>query len=250
MDRARLRQKVLLDLLSAPWTLLPAVGGLSLLLLAGAGSRGAEYLILGGIGGLLAGVGSLLTRWILRGDAITKKAFEALQAEGFRKEEDALNELGRRLQRDDDPRTEEHLRELRALYTRFRSNAGWSTQLGQRSALAIAGQVESLFKGCLQSLERSLEFWDTAQKMATREARATVLDARERLLGEIRMSIQQLARTIDEVQALAVKRKEEQDLARIRRELDESLVVARRVEERMQALDAELGGAVTRAERE
>jgi hypothetical protein len=251
MDRSRLRKKVLLDLVSSPWALFPGVGGLTMMLLAGAVNQGAPYLAFAGVASVLAGIGSLATRWIYRAEDVTKKAFEELQAEALKQEESDLDALDRRLrQEDDDPRTERHLAQLRRLYSGFRNDSSWATRMKQGAAVEIAQNVESLFRGCVQSLERSLELWHTAQKMATKDARAKVLEVRERLLEEIEQSIQQLARTIDEVQALAVKAKEQQDLAQIRRELNESLAVARRVEERMQALEAELGGPVTRSERE
>jgi hypothetical protein len=251
MDRSRLRKKVLLDLVSWPWALFPGVGGLTLMLLAGAANQAAPYVAFAGLASLLAGIGSLATRWIYRAEDVTKKAFEELQAEALKKEERDLDALDRRLrQEDDDPRTERHLAQLRRLYTGFRNDSTWATRMKQGAAVEIAQKVESLFRGCVHSLERSLELWQTAHKMATKDARAKVLEVREHLLEEIEQSIQQLARTIDEVQALAVKAKEQQDLAQIRQELNESLAVARRVEERMQALEAELGGPVTRSERE
>jgi hypothetical protein len=60
----------------------------------------------------------------------------------------------------------------------------------------------------------------------------------------------QLAKTIDGVRLLAVQKEHDQDLSRIRRELDESLDVARRVEERMQSLEVELGPSAVESNRE
>ncbi len=249
MDRSGLRKKVLINLVSAPWTLIPTVGGLSMMMLSGMIGHGTEYWLLGGIAGVLAGIGSLATRWIWNADAITKESFEALQAEARQHEEENLNALQGRLQKDHDPRTEELLTSLRSLYKQFREGGGWSAKMDRRTIAEIGPRVETLFRGCVRSLERSLEFWETAQKMATKDARRTILNAREHLLDEIGQSIQQLAKTIDEMQAHAVQGTD-QDLGQIRRELDESLAVARRVEERMSALDAELGHTPARAERE
>jgi hypothetical protein len=47
-----------------------------------------------------------------------------------------------------------------------------------------------------------------------------------------------------------VQKEHDQDLSRIRRELDESLDVARRVEERMQSLEVELGPSAVESNRE
>jgi methyl-accepting chemotaxis protein len=91
---------------------------------------------------------------------------------------------------------------------------------------------------------------ETAARMKTAEGRKTTLASRERMIDEIRASVEQLAHTIDGVQALAAEKRPDQDLAQIRRELDESLEVARRVEERMQSLEAELGKPAVETSRE
>jgi hypothetical protein len=86
--------------------------------------------------------------------------------------------------------------------------------------------------------------------MRTKEARDAALGQRERLVEEIRQSVVQLARTIDGVRSLTVQKEHEHDLSRIRQELDESLDVARRVEERMQSLEVELGGSAVESNHE
>lgn len=241
MDRSRYRRKVLLELFASPWTLLPGVLGASSLLLGWALDGGASWWVLGGVAGLLTGIGAAATRWIFFADRIMRGAFDSLQQETFRKQEQALDDLDRRLEGDNDPRPEQSLRELRAMYRGFRDDAAWTGRLGERSAFEIAGKVEKLFQACIMSLERSQDLWDAAARMKTEGARRSVLAGRERLLDEIRESVAQVAHTIDGVQSLAVGQAADQNLAQIRRELDESLEVARRVEERMQTLEAELG---------
>ncbi len=77
--------------------------------------------------------------------------------------------------------------------------------------------------------------------MTTKDGRNSTLDARERLLEEVAQSIRQMAQTIDGVLAMGLQEQSAADLARIRQELDESLNVARRVEERMHSIEQELG---------
>lgn len=244
MDRSRYRRKVLLDLFASPWTLLPGVLGASSLLAGWAFDGGASWWLLGGIAGILAGAGAAATRWVFSADRIMHEAFDSLQEETRRQQEQKLDALDRRLLGDNDPRPEQFLRELRAMYRGFRDDAAWTGRLGERSAFEIAGKVEKLFQACIISLERSQDLWDTAARMKTEAARRNVLAGRERLLEEIRESVQQVAHTIDGVQSLALEQPSDQNLAQIRRELDESLAVARRVEERMQTLEAELGRTI------
>jgi len=241
MDRSRFRKRVLIDLLSAPLTLIPAALGGSLLVISWALERGSGWMALLGIAGLLAGAGTLFTRWIFHSDEIARAAFADLQDEMLDQRRRKLDQLDKQLQKDEDPRTEQFLRNLRKLYNGFRADSRWSENLSARNALEIVNQVEKLFKACIMSLERSLVLWETAGKMATAEGRRNVMQARDQLLGEIQASIDQLARTIDDVQALSVLKQEDHNLAHIREELNASLEVARRVEERMDSLEAELG---------
>jgi methyl-accepting chemotaxis protein len=241
MDPGQLKRRVLLDLLAHPLTFGPALAGLSALLVAWGGDMGAGMLTFLGLSGVLASVGSFTTHWLLRSDELTRRAYESLEKEAAAEKEARLDALQRRLSADKDARDEKLLGELRQIYCRFREDTTWVTRLGQRSAVEITSKVEKLFQGCIQSLERSLDLAQAAGKMATKEGRRTALDAREKLLEEVAASIQQMAHTIDGVHALGLDQKAGDDLARIRQELDESLNVARRVEERMQSIEQELG---------
>jgi hypothetical protein len=249
MDRKKLRNKVFLDLLSSPWTLGPTVLGATSLLASWATEMGPGWLTLAGIGGVLAGVGSLATQWIFRSDEIIRRAYEDLEAQEMAAHENRLDDLHNRLRKDKDPRDEDSLRELRMLYRSFKQDNQWRGRLSPQSSVEIASMVEKLYKGCIMSLERSADLVEAARKMNRSKAKTGVLEAREKLLTEVFESVEQLAKTIEHVKTL---RSDDgaSDLARIRRELDESLEVARRVEERMQSMEEELSGGERPALRE
>jgi hypothetical protein len=240
MDRKEFRNKVLRKLLYSGAVLIPGLLGLGLLCAALLTGQATGVLGFAGVCGVLTGIGALATRWITKFDRITREAIEDLQRQASREEERMLDALDRKLQEDEDPRTEESLRELREIYASFKQDSGWSRDMRSKTAMEIASKVETLFQGCLESLRGSLELWEAASKMRTRESRKAILERREALVGEIRESIRQLAKTVDGVRALSLHSGETQDLARVRRELDESLEVARRVEERMRSFDSDL----------
>lgn len=244
MNPGELKKRVLLKLLTHPLTFGPALAGLSTLVIAWGGEMTGGWLAFVGISGLLASAGSLVTHWLLRSDDLTRSAFESLQADAAAEREKNLDDLDDRLRQDKDPRDEKLLRQLRAIYQRFRDNTGWTTRIGQQSAVEITNKVEKLFSGCIITLQRSLDLAQAAGKMTTKDGRRTTLDARERLLEEVDRSLQQMAQTIDGVLAMGLEEQSTADLARIRQELDESLNVARRVEERMQTMEKELGDQV------
>jgi hypothetical protein len=241
VDRAKLRRKVFLDLLSAPSTVIPAVAGASALLVSWAADFGGGWLAFLGVAGLLAGAGSLATRLIYGVEQATQRAYREIEAQEVAQRENKLEQLYKRLKQDNDPRDETSLKELCVLYQQFKQDAGWAQRVGERSALEITNRVEKLYQGCIISLERSLELSEAAKKMSTSAGRRSLLDSREGLLEEVRQSVQQLAKTIDGVKALQVDQNSATNLAQIRQELDESLEVARRVEQRMQSLESELG---------
>ncbi len=218
--------------------------------MAWAVGQGTALLSFLGLGGLLAGLGVLATRWILRRDEIHQAAFKELQEEAFRRQAEDLDDLDRRLQQDDDPRTETTLRELREIYGEFKSDASWAEGLKTRVSFEIVSRVERLFEECVKSLGRSLELWEAAQKMRTPELKKDLLESRSALLGEISRSLEQMRKTVDSVRALRLDKTDASSHARIREELDASLEVARRVEERMRSLEHELGDTLARSERE
>ena len=219
-------------------------------MVAWAFGQGAVLLAFLGVGGLLAGLGAMVTRWILKGDEIHKEAFEELQKEAFQKQAEVLDDLDRRLQRDDDPRTERTLRELRDLYEEFKKDMRWAAGLDTRATFEIVSKVERLFKECVKSLRRSVELWQTSEKMRTLAVKKTVLESRGELLEEIWHSLEQLKKTVDGVHLLHLQKSDKTRHAEMRQELDASLEVARRVEERMRDLESNIGDSLTRMEKE
>ncbi len=246
MDQLQLRNRVFRKAATSPWTSVPAViGGVAL----GVGAVAASPVtIFAGLVGVLTAVGSWATQLLVRTDRLTQQTFQEMQAEDARQRERELDNLYRRLRKDDDSHTQRSLRQLRELYERFRENNQWSTAVDRRSAVEIAATIEKLFSACIASLERSLEMWEAAKKMATESARARLLAQRQGLLKEIAASIDQFAVTVDEVQSLAITKRGSDDLARFREELDQSLDVARRVEQRMHDLESELSGPLGQRE--
>ncbi len=244
MDQTELRNRVFRKAATSPWTSVPGVlGGAAI----GVGAVAASPVtIFAGVVGLLVAAGSWATQLLVGTDRLTQKAFQEMQAEEARARDRQLDELYRRLRKDDDSHTQRSLRRLRELYERFRANSQWTAAFDRRAAVEIADTIEKLFTACIASLDRSLEMWEAARQMATQAARDKLLEQRRRLLGEVAASIDQFAVTVDEVQSLAVSKRGSDELARFREELDQSLAVARRVEQRMLDLESELEGPLRR----
>jgi hypothetical protein len=241
LNKERLRKKVLLGYLSSLDTIVPALFGVTILLgslFFGIKSAVAVFMALTSM--LWAG-GMFLTRLILGSKKIEQTAIEEMQKEVRESREAALDDLERRLTGDGDPRTERLLKDLRVLMEVFRQGRSWSTQMNARSSIDILMKVDDLFKGCERSLEKSLELWNTAQRVSTESARKPILERREAMIEDIGMSLEHLSQVLTEIQGYgSTGEDKESELARIRKEMDQCLEVADRVEERMRRWEGEV----------
>ena len=225
------KKKVLLELFVSPWTVLPLAGGLSAWMLSWA-TGGSTTLNLAGLAGVLGGFGMLATRLIFGIEEITHKAYAFLYDQQRRQREAALDALDAKLSSDNDQRSEHCLRELRHLYQIVQDQVQEGSISG--SAHHILEKVEQLFQACVRQLERSYELWRAAEKLTGR-ARQTMLRERDEIVQEVSESIQQLAASVEQLNSFKF-RQDEAELAKLREELDVSMRVARRAEQRMASL--------------
>ena len=186
------------------------------------------------------GVATLVWKLTVGSRQLTKRATSKLRSEANREHRAYLRQLQQKLRTDRDPRTGDMLRKLRDLYGRL-DEISADPQLQQPWQIEVVGQIRSLYQSSLTALERSFELWERAQDMATDETRQQLLDWRAGVLGEVGRSIEQLAKTADQVQASALKRElSEDDLVQMRQELEQGLTVARNVEQQIENLENEL----------
>ena len=193
---------------------------------------GNAMLNLGGLVGVLGGCGFLATRLIFGLERITENAFQYLNDQKRQVQEQALDSLAVRLRGDEDPRTQTYLRQLRELYANFQEDIRTGKVAG--AARTVQEQVEKLFQAAVKHLEHSYHLWITAGRLSG-DARLTLLDERERVVQEVQDTVEHLSRTIEQFHSFRVK-ESEVELARLREELDETMQVARRAEERLESL--------------
>lgn len=251
MDPAELRSRVWKRIIFYPPTvLLGVLAGAGALVTAGLALTGplSTPWPLVGFGSLctaLLAVGLFGTRALTQTERLTHQTMQTMAEEAARARQRKLDDLESRLAADHDPLDEALLRDLRMIYDRFRTDLADLTRPGgdavwRQQTIEVAGKCERLFNSCVTSLERSLELAAAAQRMNTREMQKQMLTARSRLLGEVQESVRQLAKIIDGVHALGLVRDDEREMARLRQDLNQSLEVARRVEERMRNIDTDL----------
>jgi DNA polymerase III epsilon subunit-like protein len=137
---------------------------------------------------------------------------------------------------DDDPRPETALRELRALVKAFEEADGRDWSLNAQTVFDVHSMVGQLFDQCVHSLQQTDRLWQTAQKLQTAAARRPILQQREKIIDEIEASIKQMSSALVSLQTMGSGPGTSAELSRLREELDQSLAVAKTVEERVKAL--------------
>lgn len=205
--------------------------------------RGIPRLYIMSLGALAFATLMAMQRWVTGGERLAEQAWRDLQGKVRKEHTRYLRELRRELRGDRDPRTSNMLKRLQRAYDRLLVSDRWRQDEPNEIFAEIRGQSHELYQSCLRLLERSLEIWKASRDMATESARQRLRDSREHLITEVQRSIENLEQTLDHIQTSQLQQGSqlEADAARLREELNEGLAVARRVEERMEQLDVDLG---------
>lgn len=191
---SELQKRILLDLFTAPVTIIPLTAGVSLLLLAVALGGGWGFF---GFCLCLLGLGSIASNFLLNRESLVKKSLENIEEEKRRERNRRLDELDAVLSSNREPRDQNALRNLRTLYDEFVDDV----KAGRVSAVgtgAMFEQVEQIFQGCVTRLERQHQIWLTSRKV-TGSLKDGLLKQRDDLLAEVEASIETLAGVINEV---------------------------------------------------
>ena len=222
------QQKVLRDLFGSKATVLPIAFGAAALAASWAANSGVGIMV--GVGSILAGVGITLTRWIMNLEQITQRAQQQLLRQEQEKHREDLRQLDASLVLDGDPRTESCLRQLREHYDAFQEKV----RSGDVSAgYEVTSRVERLFQACIDQLRRSHDLWEEAHEHRG-DAKQAILDEREEIVREVTATTEHIDRAVQHFRRLSARR-DDNELSDLRSELDESLRVARLVDERMAA---------------
>jgi hypothetical protein len=227
-----LRSRIASELLWAPSVVLPTVAGASAWLMSWA-AGGVTLLNLVGLGAVIVGVGWMATRVIFFADDVAAKIVQQDAEKIIQAEEAKLDGLQFRLRSDRDYRTKDYLtllRTCRSEFEEFAKQPGIAIQ-----SLEIVKQVRQLFWSATDQLEQSLKMHELAERLSG-EQRKNVLSQREQILEEIQISVEHMQSAVKHYQEL-MNKEQHSDLNTLRDELDASLRVAKRTEERMRELE-------------
>lgn len=228
------RKKVLWDLVLSPLTVLPVLAGVG----AGAWSwatGGPSWLTITAATSVAGGLSILGLRSIFSVDRLTKEAYRELHEEQRKRQEKQLDRLRSRLRGDEDPRTQTYLRDLRGLYESFVEDVEDGT-LARRAGIVL-DDVDNLFRAAVKHLEHSYDLWKTASRLSG-DSEENLMAEREQVIQEVKETIEHLSTAIEQFHAFRVD-ENETELEKLRDELDQTMQVARRAEQRVAALDDE-----------
>lgn len=236
-DARQIRKKVLLRLLGSPLVVGPFVAGMTALTAVWAlGWRGG-FALFAGLAGVLAAAGAFVTQLVLRGESVARRATEEVTREEAETAQRALDDLDRQLtEADNDPRPETALRDLRALLKAFEEAETAANAVHLSTVVELRSRVNQLFEQCVQSIAQTGKLWRTARQLHAPAARQPLLNQRENIIADVQATVKQLSDTLVGVQSLGTGEGSSRELNRLREELDQSLVMAKTVEERVESL--------------
>ena len=234
LDERTLKRKVLFRILGSPLTVLPFMIGITTMAAGWAFGWQGGFGWFAGIAGTLGALGSFTTRFLLQGNQIAAQVASQMTLEEKRAKERALDDLDRRLTvSDNDPRPEAALRDLRQLLQVFEQARPNEERINITSLFDIQSTVGQMFDQCVRSLTQTEKLWNTASKITSTQARQPILDQREQIIADVQESLKHLSDTLVQLQSLGTGDQSTAGLKRIRQDLDHSLAIAKKVDERM-----------------
>ncbi len=226
------KRKVISELFFAPSVVLPIVGGISAGLLSWA-VGGSASLTMAAAAGLLGGLGWMMTRIIFKVESITEDAMRFVQEQAIKAENEQLDRLMQKLSTDKDERTQDYLILLRSLRDDFQMH---TNQPGvQFRSARVREQVSAIFNAAVEQLGNSYKLWELSENLGG-DTRRKVLANREQILKEVSATIDRLQVAVTQIKEM-IRQDEKTDLASMREELEATMRIARRTEEKMREIE-------------
>jgi len=234
MNESQINRKVFLRLLGHPVVIAPFVLGVTACTAFWALSWPGAVSWFACAAGALGSFGTYVTRLVMDNGKTARAVLAEEELGEQRAGESALDALDKRLvEADNDPRPETALRDMRALMRAFDDFIGKADSPNAPAVIEVRSRVRQLFDYSIRSLERTLQLGDTAKLLNMPTARKPLLAQREKIIEDIEACAKQFGDTLATLQRLDSGNHSGSDLSRLRDDLDQSLQIAGRVEERL-----------------
>jgi hypothetical protein len=143
-----------------------------------------------------------------------------------------LDDLLKKLRMDRDHRPQSYLNLLRVIRRDFETQAAKPGY--ELRSMELVARIRQLVGTCVQRLDRSHQLFELSERLGGQE-REAILKERELILEEIKASVDQLQGVVRNFSSLSEKQ-EQAELSEVQNELEASLRVAKRTEERLREL--------------
>lgn len=182
--------------------------------------------------GLLA-LGSVAVQLASGVEGLEKQASDDLAKIQLAREEARLSELQTRLRADRDHRTKDCLGLARQARADFQ--AALNKTESRFAMLQFGKQFDQLFWATIEQLEHSLKLYEQADRMVD-AGREKILQERETLVGELAVAADRLRQVADKIRIKSTTDRDA-DIGILTKELDDSLEIAKRVDQRLKELE-------------
>jgi len=247
MDNSSFRKKYMLGLLSSASVLWTVVGGITGFL-AGVVFSSALLKFLG-VAGFVIGVGNFLTRLLKGDEQIARKAQQEVEQESNLMRDGILARLEEDLACDDDPRTQQALRDLRVLSDAFKKSSSWHRKIDAETIATLQTKVKEIFGECVKSLETSLEIYTTLDQGVSERVKTAMQRRRTQIITKVINTIDNLAETLAGFQELSLSEDPGARLTELGEELSNQLEAAKEQDQQGRQ-DAEMQRAARKRARE
>jgi hypothetical protein len=240
MSETRISRYMLLAPFRSKSFWIPVLAGVGLMALS---SSGVGFVI--GAAAVSAGVLSAVWKLTMGRNRLEREVARQIRQAAHREHRSELRELQTRFRQARDVQTGKMVRRLRDVHRRMVDIGLFSDSSGNRSTDEVREQAAQLYRSCFESLEQALNLFQKAQQIATEDLKRQLLDGRDKVLAEVRASIDSLGRSLDQIQFSSVDAElPQRELSYLRQELDQGIEVARNTEQRIQELDREVQQAL------
>lgn len=242
MFKDNVTKKIFFAILTSPFVILPFVLGATSAMFSWAiGGKAALFF---GLCGMMGSFGIFFTKLFLSGDNIAKDIMDAAEKKAKEEREKDLDNLAVILPNDRDERDDDLLVDLREIYKRFEEEKEGNDEGSSLSLrLEIGSKIDALFKESIKSLKTSHELLKQAKSTRQKSLKAELLGRRDEILDEIEGAVKKISDS-----TLLFKKKieagslvsETDKLRSLSDELDDSITIAKRVEERLRSNSEEI----------
>ena len=220
--KRRLTGQILFELLVTPFTVIPTALGVGFGLL----SFIIPPLSLFAFIGIGCGFAAMVANVAMNSGDVSKRAAKRLEQDDRRRREQRLDELDRRLVADRDPRSQQHLRDLRQMYFSFLDDLK-AGKIKATVSQQILDRIDEIFETCVSSLNHAYNLWEQSRKMSD-TIRTKVEENRNKILEDVGNQSTNMFDILSEVRALGLK-SDTANLRDLQVRLESDLEVARRL---------------------